>query len=96
MWGEIEKHVSTESKAQAKLDAEYRKLKQNHVETYQTSSPHASGKAEHSRRILRCAYKLLLHNQAKRKRKHRAIFRQAPGSRRENRVRRSDQSAARR
>ena len=30
MWGEIEKHMSTESKAQVKLDAEYSKLKQNH------------------------------------------------------------------
>jgi hypothetical protein len=28
MWGEIEKHMSTESKAQVKLDAEYSKLKQ--------------------------------------------------------------------
>ena len=30
MWGEIEKHMSAESKAQVKLDAEYNKLKENH------------------------------------------------------------------
>jgi hypothetical protein len=30
MWGEIEKHMSTESKAQVKLDVDYSKLKENH------------------------------------------------------------------
>ncbi len=78
MWGEIDKHMSTESKAQVKLDAEYSKLKQNHDVLAlwrlikQVHRTQAGKLIEHSRRILRCAYKLL-HNQAKRKRKHRAI-----------------------